>query len=179
MKARWHERLEKVCSKLNIEYFLENPRSNKLIFYCAKSPSEEQKKEIRQILPSQFSDDFVTAPKIRTINILKTCLLQAGLLTGTIEVIGRKLLLDANCMLELNEESPLFNKIHEILKSDGYFDEWELKIGEIKHSFNLKLSETLSNNIKRDTVISEDDVTNLIITLNDPDTTWDKLMEVL
>ncbi len=202
MKNTWENRLLNKCHPLNIEFqkYLDGEGRKRILFCCAKLPSDKQKKELKKLIPSDVTvrnEDFEERPKESTRYAVEMHLIRNGLLSGKIQmgnrdillitirgidmkVGNRKFYLSLPNTKDLPEDDPFWKDMDHVLANDGYFDSWEIIIGEKKHAVDLKLSNEVSENKeKRREKITKDNVTDIHIILNDPNMTWDKLMEEL
>lgn len=177
----WYNKLQEKCHDLKIE-FITDQENKKLVFFCAKMPPEKEKKELITLIPSSLSADFVEGPKNKTLHAIQIYLLQAGIVPTHISLMGHKLILDVNSMVKTmpDEDHPFWDAMNTILEKDGFFDQWEIIINNEKHGFNLRVSEDIQKNKNlRDYCITQEEIKDLHILLNDPSMTWDKLMEML
>ena len=177
-KNNWHSKLKEICDTNNYEYIVDHKN---IVFFCPKVPSEGQQKEILNIIPEPFLHRFMVGPKASTIHAISILVLRARLMNASVRLEENKLIINGGENdVSINDIELLTEGITKLLEKDGYFKEWTLIHKGQEYYYNIEIAETITqNNKKRDSVISENDILDLQITLNDPHMTWDKLMEVL
>lgn len=176
----WYNELQKKCHALKIEYITDGEDKNKLTFFCAKIPTEKEKKEIIALIPPSVATDFIEGPKNVTLHSIQIYLIQARIFPCRIETFNHKLVLTANVITEVSNDHPFWAAMNDILEKDGYFHEWEINLNNEKHSFSFKISKDIQKNkVRRDHGITQEEITDLHILLNDPNMTWNKLMKIL
>lgn len=184
MVERYDEIVE-MCTDLKIEFVKDG--SNKAIFRCAHEPSDTIQEQLKKLLPGEFESTFIVGPKAKTIhyvqNLIGSFLEGVRIHAGHMEIIARKLLIEV-VVYEKNikEDHPFFKSVTEILVQDGFFEGWVFNnTAGKKHVFEIDVKKPVELSVRpeRDTAILPDEITDLMIVLNDPRMTWDKLMEIL
>jgi hypothetical protein len=179
----WHEKLVEKCNSHQIE--LTRDGSYKLLFLCAKIPSEELQRELIKELPSGFTFEFIECPKTRSIYHVKNLLgkyLTSMKIGHSFEILlevdrnNQKLYIRTNA--SISNSSPFWDEMNKVLVQDGYFKGWRYKNTHTseEHVFDI-INPVPSNKPERDTIIKVEEITDLRIILNDPKMTWDKFME--
>jgi hypothetical protein len=152
-----------LLSKYNIEAVPGD--NNTVMLYCPKIPDESVKTEINQHLHQ--AHEYIEGLKQKTKRQLRAILSQSGAINGKVMIKDRTI--DIEALESVNEID--WNQVCQILIDDGYPTYWTLTtnsgVQEFKVNYCQQLFETRSN--KRTKPISDDDVQNLIIDLNNID----------
>jgi len=177
----WEKEVLQICKQEGLEvYPAAKEGQPTLIFYRPKPISRELKNKIKSLLPDQFKTDFKNAEKPSTFPTISLILFMGGNKAHSFTPDGHHL--DINVQGS-SEESVDMEKINALLKADGYFQSWRVlldgrEIYETSALAQSLSSEVQKNNSKRDRILSNDDLTNLKISLGKCNTI-DELLEEL
>lgn len=176
-KNNWHFKLKEICDSLNYEYMIDG---TSIHYFCPKLPSENQKKQIQGITSESYQHNFIEGPKNATMHAVSIIVLRTRLFSTLVKIENKKLILDSGKSdISDTDIKEMAETINRLLKKDGYFEEWVLILNDKEYYFNLKIAQAISQNKEKDSAISESDILDLKITLNDPSMTWDKLISML
>jgi hypothetical protein len=172
----WEREIKRVCTQLNINAHLKS--ENKILFICAKIPEGEQKEQLLSTLPAEFSYEFIESPKVTTITDILGICMNFGISPRVPEIDDRHFkLVNISSNPQIDEDHEIWDTINQILITDGYFESWDIEINKIKKSVNLKIARE-KRGVTRDSGITEDEILNLKIALNQ-DISFDKFLELI
>lgn len=167
-----YEKVIAECKKYNIE-IAAAPLSRTLFLICPKMPPKEVKEKIGALIPEGYQYEYKEAPKLRTRDILTGILSNPYL--GSIRIeLNFNDIMNKKMTLKLTGAGPITDITNEVwpqvfntIRDDGYFEAWDIIINDkLVYSHNEKaLREFAKNNLLRETVITNDDLTNLKIAL--------------
>lgn len=169
----WKSTLAKKCAPLKMEPIvlkIKETGEEKVIFYSATAPKNEDKALLIQTLPSTVEYDFKISPKPSTVYLLN---ILVSSINGTLSGIDElKIYLPTESHIRPVEE--VVQQINELFIIDEFFKEWTIFVGEDERKYTLagvKAVEGLKNEKHdfRDTPINANDVMDLRIMLETMD----------
>ena len=144
-----------LLAKYNIEAVPSD--NNTILLYCPKIPDESVKTEINKHLYQ--AHEYIEGLKQKTKRQLRAILSQSGAINGKVMIKDRTINIEA--MESVNEID--WNQVCQILLDDGYPTYWTLTTNSGVQEFKV---ETRTPSSKRTKPISDEDVQNLIIDIN-------------
>ena len=157
---KWNIKIIELCIKYGLE--LINNKGDTISIICSKDPDDNAKKEIRDIIPSSLKIEYVNSLKLSTEFGMKVLLVNAGVSITDIQLIKKTLKISVNNPISSLEHA--IEYLTNILRTDGFLDTWEIHGTDTYQRINL--IEISHSEIKRDLVITEDEITDLRILLN-------------
>lgn len=153
----WLKEINDIAHQENLEIITEN---DKIYIYGPKISEETKQRLIRRI-PMETTYEFIEGPKPLTSLSLRAILSMSGIINASIRVIKKTLEIEIISGISINEQ--LFDELNNLIQKDGFFDSWTLIHKDTKRITYFNLNE---NRPVRDTTILQDEITDLIITLN-------------
>jgi hypothetical protein len=150
------------CSKNKAEFL---PTREGYMVAVARKLSPEQEAEFKSMLPDERPVEFAECPKLQTKinveNIIQRLNPTKGLVTPDLENRAVKVELEG-----VPEDHPVWGEIGDVLKADGFFDTWKfIGDGQEINVISKMVDEVAKNKGKRTTLINENDITDLKISL--------------
>lgn len=152
------------CRQRNVEMI---PKGDRAIFICPKMPEASVKERLRSEIPSGVQIEYVESVKVQTTMMLASLLSQSGgnlrVQSGGIE--GRDLQYRLIGNAEAIQEG-FWDQVREVVIGDGFFESFTFTInGVTVLHYDAKVAALIAEHT-RTTVISQDDILNLSISLN-------------
>jgi len=138
--------------------------------YCfsPRELSERNKDEIREYLKDQGNVTFIVGLKPTVIEVVKMLLSTLGTVTFFPDISEKSRHLTLSISGQILNPTPdeVWSKINYILEKDQYLESWDVKVnGETVFTIRPGLDKEVQSNIKRERVITSDDVMDLKIAL--------------
>ena len=137
--------------------------NNTIMLYCPKIPDESVKTEINKHLYQ--AHEYIEGLKQKTKRQLRAILSQSGAINGKVMIKDRTINIEA--LESVNEID--WNQVCQILLDDGYPTYWTLTTNSGIQEFKVETRTPIESKSKRTKPISDEDVQNLIIDLNNID----------
>ncbi len=172
---RWYRDLIQELKPRNFEGVIEN---DKLVIRGPEKPDEKTKNKVSTIIPDGVPVEYKIEAKTSTLALLQSALMRYGV-TGRFNSKNRIFKIEVS---GINKDHAVWNFINTALEDDGFYKKWIVTIdGQEAYTYDVekikemkKVADEVKNN-KRDKVISDDDVTNLKISLGKTETVDDFL----
>jgi len=177
----WEKALLEKCAALNMEPApAENPfevlrgmiqGQREIVLICPKAPGRKEKAQIASVIPEGLTVKYVEGPKPSSVNTVASILGQSGYQVqrpNPLDVTKRTWHIKAGGGYPGCDEQGIdMDRLNKALTNDGYLELWDVEInGKIVEACYPKIALEISrNNTIRDTVIRQDDLTDLKITL--------------
>jgi hypothetical protein len=164
------------CSKHRAE-FLENGKDGYMVF-VAKKLATEVEEELRSLVANGKTIAFKEAPKLQTQTQVQSLISRAHPDAAMVkpDLDQRTLFIS---MDGVEESHPVWGQLTEALKKDGFFESWKLVAnGHETRVIASTVDDLAKNTAGKDKAISEDDVTNLKISLGSAQTVDDILKAI-
>ncbi len=150
----WKNILLDKCNALKIEIAEED---NKILFICPKMPKTSTKIELVKIIPKEQAYGFIEGMKTSTVIKLKAIVERFRIYSANISG-SRDVIYTINTK---KDKDDILKTVDKIFRDDGFFTSWKINInGEKKLFFP-----TIDRNLKRDTIISNSDCMDILISL--------------
>lgn len=140
-------------------------------FVSAHEMEQGFKEKCRELVPDKLKVDFRVNIKPSTGQMIANTISKLGAMQSAPDIQGKHLNVRIVGRV-LIDPAPVWEKINDLIKNDGFFDSWTIILNdETVHEYRPVYEEIARN--KRERVISSDDITNLRISLGRAETVED------
>lgn len=168
----WEYKVIEKCKALNVEPSWNN---QKIVFRSAETLDLQTKTDLSSLLPAGMTCKFQVGPKEVTIKSLNQIIAGVPAEGDPIHTDkeNRKIIVELRAV---PQDHPLWEKINEILNSDGFFKSWEFKTADKDIEINPHIRGEIEKNVQaRERILTDDDLMNLKISLGKVNTVEDFL----
>lgn len=136
-----------------------------LFLICSSDPPKKIKEQLIRLIPKDLKHKFKVGIKSSTIAGVNTYLSMGGCKNASFDDKGTgHLEIKIPASGEVNHDSPVWDQIQAILKTDQFLQTWRIVTpNEVIRSYNRKIAE--EQRPDREKSITPDDITNLKIDL--------------
>jgi len=160
MNSNWQFELLTLCFKFNCE---PTQDGSKVLIMSPKGLGKTEQDLIRQAIPEEIPIEFKQGPRMSTIMAIKQILAAVGA-QGEFRSETSKAEIEITGIDQLH---PIWKDVDKIIKRDGFFKSWTLKVEGTEVTYNPEVAKALESHTNvRSHSITKEDISDLGILLN-------------